>query len=247
MYVASAADERYAPLMEVLKKSAEGVGYETHIYDLGGLGMGIPFDPPPKDFAQMRRWKPRYAREARKVLRGPVTFLDADCCVLKTFDFLFDDEFDIAFVVKKKKTKADGTIQDRVRIKGCYMLMHDTKGCITFMDEWIRRIGEKGYRDQNALWELIGTAHPLTHALYDKGHVDVGKARVKLIPWGEGHFIELRRPGDIELKLTEATKVYHLSGIGKNDTPDTQSKKANWTSKAHKYGKKLAFAKEVLK
>ena len=206
MYIASAANERYEPLIRLLKKSAENVGYLTHLYDLGGLGFGIPFNPPPKDFAQMRRWKPRYAREARKVLRGPVTFLDADCCVVSPFDDLFTDEFDIAFVVKKKKPKFKGgklVIQDRVRIKGCYMLMQDTKGCITFMDEWIRRIGEEGYRDQNALWELIGSAHPLTHALYDKKYVDVGKSRVKLIPWGLGHFVELRRPDDVEKKMTD--------------------------------------------
>ena len=232
--------------MGVLKNSAESIGYKTHIYDLGNLGFGIPFNPPPEDFAQMRRWKPRYAREARKVLRGPVTFLDADCCVVNPWDDLFEDEFDIAFVVKKKKTKADGTIQDRVRIKGCYMLMQDTKGCVAFLDEWIRRIGEEGYRDQNALWELIGTAHPLTHALYDKGYVDVGKSRVKLIPWGLGHFVELRRPGDVETKLTENIRVYHLSGVGKNDTPERRSIRAD-DGPGRKYVKKLDFVKELLK
>ena len=93
--VVTAGTAEYKPIIEAQARKCREFGYEHRIYDLGGLGIGIPYQVPASDLKPTvngdslppATFKAALVMEALQAAQPGETicWLDADCIPVKTF------------------------------------------------------------------------------------------------------------------------------------------------------------------
>ena len=153
----TAADKKFKPMLDRLIESVIALKYDIIVYDLGGLGFGIPYDAPVSDtMFQKNPVKPRYILEMLQSLKKNelLIWLDADTVLKHRIDEIENDEFDLGVTIRKEKK---GKNPRRGRINSGVMFFRNNERTCKFMMEWMKE-SERLNGDQWALNNLIDVA-----------------------------------------------------------------------------------------
>ena len=145
-----AGDANFKKYVDKAVAYSKNVGYETVVYDLGGLGYGIPFDArvSPKVGAKIPS-KPAIIMETLKtVAEGDyVVWIDADALIEKRIDEIMFD-YDIGVTVRQRKQK-----ENSLPINAGIVFVRKTPTALKFVKEWIK-LCDTGVSDQQELNKL---------------------------------------------------------------------------------------------
>ena len=137
--VITAADSNFKEFVEKCADSSKQLNYKTLIYDLGGLGYGIPFKArvSPKVGAKIPS-KPSIIQDALgKVEKGDiVAWLDADTILWERFDEIAYGNYDIGVTVRQPKQTENG-----LPINAGVVFVRKTRNAKQFVKQWIELCG----------------------------------------------------------------------------------------------------------
>lgn len=141
-------DHNFKKYVEYAKASAENLGYETQVYDLGNLGFGKPFSGPVSNIPlQTIPCKPYIILDALESSseNDYIVWLDADALMNERIDEIQDD-YDIGVTVRPKPAE-----DPRVSmINAGILFVKNTPQAKKFLNEW----GEKAIELNGDQWAL---------------------------------------------------------------------------------------------
>lgn len=171
IHVIVAGDANYSRFVYHAEQSALKFGYDTGVYDLGGLGRGTPFDTTVSTQPfQTIPAKPRIIRHALEQ-RDPsdvVVWLDADALIQAPIDDIEQHAFDLGVTVRSKPHKDERTRT----INAGIVFARATPAMFNFLDRWIQLSEELG-GDQWALNRLVDFPIQLTDQTVNRGDLRV--------------------------------------------------------------------------
>ena len=145
-----AGDSNFKKYVDKAAAHCRSVGYEPVVYDLGGLGYGIPFEGrvSPQVGAKIPS-KPGMIKETLKnVEYGEyVVWIDADALIEDRIDEIMFD-YDIGVTVRQPKQ-----IENSLPLNAGIVFVRKTPAALMFVDEWIK-LCETGVSDQQELNKL---------------------------------------------------------------------------------------------
>ena len=154
--VVTAADEKFKDLCTVCSNSSKELGYETRVYDLGGLGYGTPFVGRFSDVEGAKiPSKPSMILDVLKSVDNNdyVVWLDADAIIWDNIDEI-KLQYDIGVTLRKPK---GGMVDSPINAGVCFF--RKTPATIKFMNTWIDAC-ESGVSDQRELNRLLRGISP---------------------------------------------------------------------------------------
>ena len=161
--VITAADANFKDMVDIAARSSKDLGYETLVYDLGGLGYGIPFEGRVSDSIGAKiPSKPSMILDAlnRVDMNDIVVWIDADAIMWDRIDEIQDEIWDFGVTMRKPK------VAERTDILNAgVVFVRKTSESLKFMDIWIERCS-KGVSDQKEL-----------NALFEFKNADYGRKR----------------------------------------------------------------------
>lgn len=145
--VITAANEKFKDLANMTAASSRDLGYETLVYDLGGLGTGIPFEG--RVFDQVGGKipsKPNIILDALNRVDDNdfVVWLDADAILWESIDEIVGN-YDIGVTVRKPKTEENG-----FPINAGVVFIKKTEQALNFVHKWVKEC-ETATSDQAVL------------------------------------------------------------------------------------------------
>jgi len=98
--VVTAADAKFAPFATYLKQKAQLLGYPVTVFDLGGLGYGVPLETDHRDLVKKSFvpcvFKPRAIRRALEITKEEyLIWIDSDCTIEEKIDEIFTSDYDV--------------------------------------------------------------------------------------------------------------------------------------------------------
>ena len=168
--VITAADSNFKEFVEKCADSSKQLNYKTLIYDLGGLGYGIPFKArvSPKVGAKIPS-KPSIIQDALgKVEKGDiVAWLDADTILWERFDEIAYGNYDIGVTVRQPKQTENG-----LPINAGVVFVRKTRNAKQFVKQWIE-LCETGVSDQVELNKLAQVSSNDANSTVQRGNIKI--------------------------------------------------------------------------
>ncbi len=157
--IVTAGDAKFKEMIPYSVAKAEALGYEVDVYDLGGLGMGIPLPTPQADTAEDRGYDPcLFKLEAieRSLKKGaPIVWIDGDCVLQERVDELFNESYDVGLAYR---TYLERLVLESARRAGAIntgvMTFYPTPAVFNFLPMWREKAIEMNH-EQGAMNELI--------------------------------------------------------------------------------------------
>ena len=182
--VVIAGDQNFRPYVENADRTTRALGYETLVFDLGGLGMGEPFQGRVSNIPlHTIPCKPHMLRAALdRVSAGSyLVWLDADAIMQDRIDEIQQD-YDIGVTMRTKFSK-----DPRVgAINAGIVFVRNTEPAKVFLDVWAQRADQLD-GDQSALNDLV----PLTKA--DRNQVvERQGAQIQVFPCAVYNFFDFK-------------------------------------------------------
>ena len=150
--VITAADKNFKDMVDVAYRSAKTLGYETTVYDLGGLGYGTPFQGKVSDSIGAKiPCKPAMILDALTKANDndTIVWIDADAIMWSRIDEILDDVWDFGVTMRKPKSnERDDPINAGI------VFVKKTPASIAFMNTWINNVST-GISDQKELNKLF--------------------------------------------------------------------------------------------
>ena len=148
--VVLAGDKNYRPFVEKGAEYAKKAGYETLIYDLGGMNMGKIFEGRFSDERNAKiPCKPHIITDALNSVddNDYIVWTDADALIYKNIDEIQLD-YDIGVTVRNLKEK-----DNDVPINAGIVFVRKTPNAFKFLEKW-RELSDQGVSDQPPLNKL---------------------------------------------------------------------------------------------
>ena len=211
MRVFTAANRRYAELVAAWAGRVRALGMSSTVYDLGGLGYGIPSSVADREFYDVGvyrtsnvTWPARALHKPRVVIDhlrrfGGGCYLDADAIPIRRLD-LSVRGWDIAVTVRRSEETARARRDNEFlgEINAGVLFFVRTSATVRFLSSWSETTAALG-SDQRALNQLIGRDLPRNGRVVRRAGV-----RVLCLPTDRYNFYYFpeRPPAD--------TRVLHL-------------------------------------
>lgn len=227
----------YDRTIKFCEKKCEEYGYKFKVYDLGGLGYGIPVDDPrmaAKHFTTRCAIKPELIRDTLKETDEEfVVWIDGDATLIGRIDEVeADTSFDVGVTVRPERLR-----KKTHYINAGVIFFRNNQRAKTFVDDWIAAFPPwppldaktkeliRGYSDQNALEEGLLLPN-IPEPFWDKFQSvhEVHGARVKLLEclnynnfWSHWGVDKMKYNPEMKIihfkgKHWAATKNIHLEG-----------------------------------
>lgn len=168
-----AGDAKFKKYVDKAAESCRAAGYDTIVYDLGGLGYGKPFNArvSPQIGAKIPS-KPGIILDAINEIDeyDYVAWIDADALVQKRFDEVMED-YDIGVTVRQPKQK-----ENSMPINAGIVFVRKTNQAIKFLNQWIK-LCETGVSDQQELNKLCSVTTQDMNTLVERNGT-----RIKIFP-----------------------------------------------------------------
>src|SRR6056300_617418 len=145
-----AGDSNFRKYVDKAVQFSRNVGYDPVVYDLGGLGYGIPFKGrvSPQVGAKIPSKPGMIMETLKKVEEGDyVVWIDADALIEDRIDEIMFN-YDIGVTVRQPKQK-----ENSLPINAGIVFVKKTPAAIKFVEEWIK-LCETGVSDQQELNKL---------------------------------------------------------------------------------------------
>jgi len=143
-----AGDKNFIHYTTTSAEYSKKLGYPTKIYDLGGSGIGKPFEArvSPQVGAKIPS-KPNIIKDALldADVNDVVVWIDADALILDRIDEILDVNFDIGVTVRQPKAK-----ENSLPINAGIVFVRKTDRALKFVDNWIE-LCKTGVSDQQEL------------------------------------------------------------------------------------------------
>lgn len=172
--IITAADYNFKEMALMAYRSAIDLNYETTIYDLGGLGQGIPFTGRVSDSIGAKiPSKPNIILDAltRCNINDIVVWIDADTIIWDRIDEIAKERWDLGVTVRKPKAKDRDDF-----INAGVLFVRKTDQSLKFMKRWIENC-VNGVSDQKELNNIL----KLKNADYNKDK-NINGLSVKIFP-----------------------------------------------------------------
>jgi len=163
--VVTAADAKFGSFATCLKQKALTLGYPVTVFDLGGLGYGVPLETARRDLVKQSFipcvFKPRAIRRALEITQEKyLIWIDSDCTLEEKIDEIFTDDYDVgvtrrdeAEVYKYRNNPKVGEINSGV------IFFRRSEKLADFLDRWeLRAIAHN--LEQQGLNELVANGLP---------------------------------------------------------------------------------------
>ena len=145
-----AGDSNFKKYVDKAVTYSKNVGYQPVVYDLGGLGYGIPFEGrvSPQIGAKIPS-KPGMIMETLKNAEANdyVVWIDADALIEDRIDEIMFD-YDIGVTIRQPKQK-----ENSLPINAGIVFVRKTPAALKFVEQWIK-LCETGVSDQQELNKL---------------------------------------------------------------------------------------------
>jgi hypothetical protein len=167
--IVTAANAKHKVFLQRLIGSLEKFGYEYQVYDLGGLGFGIPYETSESDLAEVMpdaSFKPKVVLDAFKKF-GKVIWIDSDAYLVDRID---DFKGNAVTIRKEKDT------DERCRWINSGVVSVET---LEFAEAWVAETNAVG-GDQLALNNLYDKGGLYTYPceVYNNFYKDKSKAKI---------------------------------------------------------------------
>lgn len=149
-----AGDKNYKSFVEKGSDYAKKAGYDTLIYDLGGMGIGKPFEGRFSDERNAKiPCKPHIILDALNFVNDEefIVWTDADALILKNIDDIIL-EYDIGVTVRNTKEK-----EPDVPINAGVVFVRKTPSAFKFLEKWCE-LSDQGVSDQPPLNKLCNVS-----------------------------------------------------------------------------------------
>lgn len=165
MRIVTAGDYKFRDMICTTAHQARVCGYEIDIYNLGGLGFGIPYaewDMPSVADAQFATWKSVAQHKPDVIIKSmtehqdSIFYLDGDAVLLRALDFPFD--FDIAITARlpNELDKVDPQHKEPMgRSNAGVILFNNTPSTQKFLIGWQNLTVNQKNDDQWALNHIL--------------------------------------------------------------------------------------------
>ena len=165
--IITAGDANFKPFVEKCADSSRTLGYNTTIYDLGGLNIGKPFVGRVSDNIGAKiPCKPSIIYDAMQ--NAPkndyIVWIDADVIVWERFDEIMNQNFDIGVTGRKPKDK-----ENDLPINAGVVFIRNCNSAEKFIKQWINQC-ENSISDQlelNRLCQITSNDIDRTVIKYD--------------------------------------------------------------------------------
>lgn len=165
----TAANARYKPIIGQWIQCLNKIGYSYEIYDLGGLGLGRPFNETNKDFqingiykTEFTLWntkalfKPSVILDAIIDAKEPIVWLDADAWIQDSINEILQPNYDIGVAVRdlNNPTQKSASSKQYSKYNAGVIFLNPTDATKQFVREWYELTIKYG-NDQYALNMLL--------------------------------------------------------------------------------------------
>lgn len=195
-----AGDKNYKPFVEKGAEWAKRAGYETLIYDLGGMDIGKPFIGRFSDERNAKiPCKPHIIKDALDHVKDNdyVVWTDADALILKNIDEI-QLEYDVAVTVRNMKEK-----EHDVPINAGVVFFRKTPGAYRFLRKW-SNLSDQGKSDQPPLNQLC----PIKSSDADK---TITRDNIKIHIFKGSIYNNSSKKPSLEIKIKHyKSKIRHL-------------------------------------
>ena len=164
MKIITAANGRFEHYVRVLEQQCLKLDYELQIYDLGGLGRGIPLPVASPTFHrhgyyhQMHgNWKtkalhkPTVVADALVRFNEPIAYLDADAFPIARFDEIWLKSFNVG-VTLRRPNDTSAAILGPINA-GVLFFRPEAKAAVEFWQKLTKELGN----DQQAMCKLFAS------------------------------------------------------------------------------------------
>ena len=186
---------RFAKVISKTARNAERFGYGVEVYDLGKLGMGIPYRVDDEHFVRMGHYereavkgykskslfKPSLMRECLTKNKQLTAYLDGDAELRRRIDDVMTDDYDLGVTLRDRSELETSWYKEHASIvkflNAGVIFFNYTPATLDFIDRWDKLTDDVG-NDQMALNSL---ACPETYPDPGSIHVIDG-VRIKYFP-----------------------------------------------------------------
>jgi len=178
MKIVTAGDEKFKEMVGFSVRTAKKLGYETIIFDLGGLGVGKRYEIKRDDFSVGKHYgvyaikvpfKPKLLKRALEKTDEFLVWLDGDAFLISKIDEVVGD-YDIGVTMRRQEERGKSPYPSiSGYINAGVLFINNTKGARKFIDMWIKEIpNTKSGSDQEALNSLIKQVTDFKGGCYNK-------------------------------------------------------------------------------
>lgn len=158
MTIITAGSKKFKGLIEASQRQAKKYGYPILVYNLRGLGFGIPFK------ASFRKtkgipiiknlWKPTLLIDAYKRIKDKMVWLDGDAVLWNSIDEVKYD-FDIG-VTLRRQSEIESALTPQLTgyLNSGVVFINHTKKALEFLKEW-EECCKTAFTDQQAITVMI--------------------------------------------------------------------------------------------
>jgi len=214
MKIIIAADGRFREMVEFADSQAKKFGYETLVYDLGGLGIGEEFSVAKEELTEendephivMAPFKPRLIRHALRAHDDFLVWIDADAFIIKPIDEAITNDYDIGVTMRRKEERGGSHFPDiSGYLNSGVIFLNNTIATKRFVEEWneiTQRLDPQS--DQYGINELVRQVTDLTE--YNKVFVREDGLRIKVFECDEYNYYYLKE------NVSNKAKILHFKG-----------------------------------
>lgn len=151
MKIIVAGDKNFKPYVDKAVEYNTKLGYESVVYDLGGLGYGKPFEGRVSDTNNAKiPCKPHIIEDVLLNSKDNeiVVWLDADALIVQPIDEIKQDAYDIGVTVRQPKQK-----EHPLPINAGIVFARKTPKALEFVKKW-KELADQGISDQPPLNQL---------------------------------------------------------------------------------------------
>lgn len=199
--IITAASYDYKKIVELSTIQNNKLGYKPTVYDIEKtMNYGIPFylDDFLKDINEKVfnskislgaiPYKPYIIKKALLEYKENITWFDADAFAIKSFDSIYNDDFDIAVTMRGQSERYTYAPLLNGLINAGVCFFHNTKNTLDFINLWIKELKNTMYlSDQEALNRLVLRCCELKEDCYNNVY-KLGDIKIKILKTDEYNY-----------------------------------------------------------
>ncbi len=231
--IITASTQSYSKILELSTIQNKKLGYNPYVYNIDNtMNHGEPFfiseflkifDRDIKinsDLFGSIPYKPTLIKKSLNLGNKNVTWMDADAFAIRSFNEVYDDDFDIAVTMRSQTERSVDVPIFTGLLNAGVCFFKNTDNSKKFVDMWINELDKTMYfSDQEALNRLVLNCCTLEEDCYNNIY-SLDGIKIKILKTSEYNYYYFPKPPE------KYTKILHLKGNLR--IPNNESELLNW-------------------